>query len=397
MPSRRAIILILDGVGVGEAPDSAAYGDEGVATLPHIAGAVGGLRLPNLEAWGLGRVAPIAGVSPVPSPGASFGRMQSRAAGKDSTSGHWEIAGLILPERLPTYPDGFPGDLVREFETSIGRRVLGNEVASGTEILARLGDAHCRTGQPILYTSADSVFQLAAHEDVVPVATLYEWCRIARALLTGPHSVGRVIARPFIGGNGLYERTPRRHDFSLKPPGPTFLDAASGAGVEVTAIGKVGDLFAGRGIHRSLPTTSNAEGMSVLGEVLAAGAPEDHDLVMATLVDFDTLYGHRNDPAGFARLLEEFDSGLPALERALGPGDLLLITADHGNDPTTPGTDHTRELVPLLAYCKGVGTGVDLGTRNTFADVAATTADYLSVPWTSPGLSFLPHLDAAPA
>jgi phosphopentomutase len=383
--NKRSIILVLDGAGIGPAPESAQYGDAGAATLPHVGAAVGGLALPNLERWGLGWLAAIPGVQPVAQPAAAYGRLRERAAGKDSTTGHWELAGLVLEQPFPTYPGGFPSELVRQFEATIGRPVLGNVAASGTEIIERLGEEHVRTGQPILYTSADSVFQLAAHEEVVPVEQLYDWCRRGRALLTGDHAVGRVIARPFAGPAGAFRRTVRRHDFSLPPPAPTLLDAVAAAGDPVVAIGKVADLFAGRGVTETLPTQNNAGGISALQARLAAPGG---GLIFATLVDFDTLYGHRNDAPGFARALAEFDASLPALEAALRPGDLLLLTADHGNDPTTPGTDHTRELVPLLARSPTLPGGTPLGTRTTFADVAATAAEWLGLEWDGQGSSF---------
>lgn len=383
---RRAVILVLDGVGIGPAPDGDRFGDAGAATLPHVDAAVGGLSLPNLEAWGLGHLASFGAIRPHPAPRAAYGRMREQAAGKDSTTGHWEIAGLILDRPLPTYPHGFPPELVTRFEATIGRPVLGNVVASGTEILKDLGEEHCRTGQPILYTSADSVFQLAAHEEVVPVAQLYAWCEAARGLLAGEHAVGRVIARPFTGGPGSFQRTPRRHDYSLAPPGPTLLDVATGARLPVLAIGKVSDLFAGRGVTESRPTASNAEGIEAL---LAALSEPATGLVFATLVDFDTLYGHRNDAGGFAAALADFDAAVPQLEAALREGDLLFVTADHGNDPTTPGTDHTREEVLLFVLDPTASGGVPLGTRSTFADVAATAADWLELRWEGPGENFV--------
>ncbi len=398
---RRAVILVLDGVGIGAAPDAAAYGDEAAATLQHVAAAVGGLALPNLSDWGLGRLASIRGVPSVERPRAAHALMHPRSAGKDSTSGHWEIAGLVLESALPTYPDGFPGELIARFEAAIGRSILGNVAASGTEILRRLGDEHCLTRRPILYTSADSVFQLAAHEEVVPLEQLYDWCRCARTLLVGEHAVGRVIARPFVGEGGCYRRTPRRHDFSHPPPGETLLDVAVAAGVTVVTIGKTGDLFANRGVTRSVPTGDNSEGLEALLETIRGREPAvnqtipvsetspPNTLIWATLADFDTLYGHRNNAQGFAQALVELDRGLPELDGALRPGDLLLVTADHGNDPTTVGTDHTRECVPLLALGPVLAKGMDLGVRSTFADVGATAAGWLGLQWRNAGESFL--------
>jgi phosphopentomutase len=382
----QAVILVLDGVGIGPAPDSDKYGDAAASTLPHVAAAVGGLSLVNLGCWGLGNLASIAGTAAAGEPAVAYGRMQERGAGKDSTTGHWELAGLILEHPFPTYPDGFPQELVREFELAIGRAVIGNMAASGTRIIQDLGEEHQRTGSPILYTSADSVFQLAAHEETVPVNQLYDWSRAARKLLTGEHAVGRVIARPFAGAAGAYYRTPGRHDFSLSPPRSTLLDATAEAGLPVTTIGKVADLFAGRRVTVSLETTSNQEGVRALLETLRV---RPGGLVFATLVDFDTVFGHRNDAEGFARALAEFDAALPVLATAMRPGDLLLLTADHGNDPTTPGTDHTRELVPLFASGPGLRTGVPLGTRRTFADVGATAAEWLGLQWRGDGESFL--------
>lgn len=385
---KRVTILVLDSVGIGELPDADRYGDQGSNTLVNTARAVGGLHLPHLERLGLGNIVPVPGVPPSPSPQASFGRMREQSAGKDTTTGHWEIAGLILQHPFPVYPEGFPATLIHEFERRIGRRVLGNKPASGTTIIEELGTEHLRTGYPIVYTSADSVFQIAAHEEVIPVEQLYAMCRVARQLLTGEHGVARVIARPFTGTPGNFHRTTRRHDFSLPPTGRTVLDALKEKGLEVVAIGKVADIFASRGITRALPSKDNAHGIDQILRALRETGP---GLIFANLVDFDMLYGHRNDPAGYARALADFDGRLPAIMAVLNEKDMLIITADHGCDPTTPSTDHSREYVPLLVYGPALPAGTNLGTRETFADVAATVADVFGLVWPV-GLSLLPAL-----
>ncbi|HEX6250507.1 MAG TPA: phosphopentomutase [Gemmatimonadaceae bacterium] len=389
---RRAIILILDGVGCGAAPDAAGYGDAGSDTLGNLARAVGGLDLPNLERLGLGRIAPLAGVSAVNAPGAAWGRMLPRSSGKDSTTGHWEIAGVLLKHPLPTWPDGFPKSVIAEFARRTGRDVLGNIATSGTEALRRFGDEHRRTGAWIVYTSADSVFQVAAHESVVPLAELYAACEAALAMRLpvddgeGP-LVGRAIARPFVGEAGAYTRTANRRDFSLAPPGETMLDALAAAGIARAGVGKVDDLFAGRGIQ-SKHTASNAEGVA---EILSWLEDRGGGLLFANLVDFDQQYGHRNDAPGFYMALREFDAALPELLSRLRQNDLLFITADHGNDPTTPSTDHARECVPLLAAGPAV-VPIDLGVRETFADLGATVAHWLGSDFRGAGVSFLPQL-----
>ncbi|MBC7106012.1 MAG: phosphopentomutase [Firmicutes bacterium] len=369
MSIRRVVLMVLDGVGVGELPDAGRYGDAGSNTLVHTARAAGGLRVPNLNRLGLGRIIPGAGLEWVPAPAGCYGRMAERSPGKDTMTGHWEMAGLVLDRPFPVYPHGFPEEVIRPFEERIGRRVLGNRPASGTAVIEELGREHLATGRPIVYTSADSVFQIAAHEDVIPVEELYRMCRIARELLVGEHAVGRVIARPFTGTPGAFRRTPRRRDFTLPPPRPTVLDGLAARGLDVVAVGKVADIFAGRGITRALPAAGNAE---LFGRTLEALSGLRSGLVLTNLVDFDTLYGHRNDAPGFAAALEDFDRRLPALLSALTEADLLFVTADHGCDPTTPSTDHSREYVPLLVYGPGVRAGVDLGTRETFADLGAT-------------------------
>jgi len=387
----RVVIIVLDSAGVGELPDAARYGDGGSSTLSHTARAAGGLHVPHLEALGLGRIVPIDGVKPLPSPAGAFGRMTEQSAGKDSTTGHWEMMGIILSRPFPTYPHGFPAALIAEFERAIGTRTLGNEVASGTDIIARLGPQHERTGYPIIYTSADSVFQIAAHEGVIPVSRLYEMCLVARGLLVGEHAVSRVIARPFVGSRGAYTRTDRRRDFSLPPPGETVLDRAVARRMEVVGIGKIADIFAGRGITRAVHTHDDLDGVAQTARAM----PEvSRGLIFTNLVDLDSKYGHRNDPVGYARNLEAIDGALPQVLERLRPADLLVITADHGNDPTTPSTDHSREYAPVLIAGPRVRGGTDLGVRPTFADIGATVAEALDIPWEGPGTSMLPLLAA---
>lgn len=386
---RRAILIVLDSVGIGAAPDAAAYGDEGSNTLANTARAVGGLRLPNLGRLGLGNLADVLGVPPEPHPAAAYGRMQPASAGKDTTTGHWEIAGVISTRPLPTYPNGFPPEVIQEFERRIGRKTLGNYPASGTVILEELGPEHLRTGRPIVYTSADSVFQVAAHEEVIPVKELYRMCRVARELLTGEHAVGRVIARPFVGEPGRFVRTDRRKDFSLEPPRPTLLDHLQEAGQPVWAVGKIEDIFAGRGITEAVHIHDNMDGVD---QTLAFMARVDRGLIFTNLVDFDMLYGHRNNPRGYAEALEAVDQRVPEVLAALREEDILFFTADHGNDPTTPSTDHSREVVPLLVTGPGVRQGVDLGLRPTFADLGQTVAEYLGATPLEGGTSFLPDV-----
>ena len=386
MNRRKAILLVLDGVGIGELPDAAYYGDEGSNTLVNMAKAVGGLNLPNLQRMGLGNIEQIEGIPPAEKPIACYGKMREVSAGKDTTTGHWEIAGIIREKPFPTYPNGFPPEIIEAFEKAIGRKVLGNKPASGTAIIEELGEEHLRTGYPIVYTSADSVFQIAAHEEIVPVEQLYEWCRIAREILRGEHEVARVIARPFIGTPGNFKRTPRRRDFSVPPPYPTLLDALTEAGLKVVTVGKVDDIFAGRGVTFAVHTSDNRDGMQQVETLTAQG---DFDFLWCTLVDFDTVYGHRNNPQGFAQALREFDEWLGNFLPKLREGDLLIITADHGNDPTTPSTDHSREYVPLLIWTPSLREGKPLGVRQTFADVAATIADWLKVEWHGAGKSCL--------
>ncbi|HEY8416541.1 MAG TPA: phosphopentomutase [Limnochordales bacterium] len=383
----RVALIVLDGVGVGELPDAVRFGDVGSNTLRNTALAVGGLRLPELGRLGLGNILDVPGVPPDPAPIGCYGRMAEQAAGKDTTSGHWELAGVILDRPFPVYPNGFPPEVIDAFTAAIGRGVLGNKPASGTAIIEELGAEHMRTGKPIVYTSADSVFQIAAHEDIIPVEQLYELCRIAREILTGEHAVGRVIARPFVGSPGRFQRTPRRKDFSLPPPRPTVLDRLVAAGIPVFSVGKIEDIFAGRGITAGQRTENNMQTVDgVLHRLRTEPGP---CLIFANCIDFDMLYGHRNDPAGMARALEEFDARVPELLGALRPGDMLLVVSDHGNDPTTPSTDHDREHGLLLCYSPGGRAGVNLGTRATFADVAATLAELFSVDRPEAGTSFL--------
>ncbi len=387
----RAILIILDGVGVGGAHDAAAYGDEGSDTLGNLARHCGGLALPTLAALGLGNLHEIAGVPPAARPLAGHGRLREVSAGKDSTTGHWELMGLITREPFPTYPHGFPADLMAAFTRATGHGWLGNVAASGTAIIQQYGDEHVHTGKLIVYTSADSVFQIAAHEDVVPLAELYRVCETARALLVPPHQVSRVIARPFRGGSGTYERTPNRHDYSVPPGDGLVLPRLQQRGVHVQAIGKIYDLFAGRGIDATVASRNNEEGMRLLAELYPAAA--DPSFLMVNLVDFDMLWGHRNDPAGMAAGLRSFDDWLAGFLPGLQAGDLLLITADHGNDPTTPSTDHAREEVPVLAVLGGrTAAGPELGRRETFADLGATVAAFFGAEPPADGTSFLDAL-----
>lgn len=386
MPTlERAIVFVLDGVGVGHAPDADAYGDNGANCLTNCARAVGGLRLPTLGSLGLGNVTGIEGVPPTSNARGAFGRLDEASAGKDSTTGHWELMGVPLAMPLPTYPNGFPPDLVQRFEAAIGRETLGNRPASGTTIIQELGAEHMRSGKPILYTSADSVFQLAAHEDVIPLEQLYQMCETARALLTGEHAVGRVIARPFVGEPGHFVRTPHRKDFSLLPPSETLLDKLVAAGYEVSGIGKIEDLFAHRGLSRSNHTGTNEAGMAAALDEMRRPM---RGLLFVNLVDCDQLYGHRRDPQGYARALEQVDGWLPAVLREMLPGDALFITGDHGTDPTFKGTDHTREAVPILATGEKILAGVDLGARRSFADLGATLAEAFAVGPLAHGESF---------
>ncbi len=385
----RAILVVLDGVGAGANPDAATYGDAGASSLEHCAQAIGGLELPNLGLLGLGNITPILGTPPRTDTPGAYGRMASAAAGKDSTTGHWEMTGVVLQKPLPTYPHGFPPSLVAEFEQAIGRKVIGNKAASGTEIIQELGEEHVRTGFPILYTSADSVFQLAAHQDVIPLAELYHFCKIARGMLTDDHAVGRVIARPFIGKAGAFKRTEHRRDFSLAPTGTTLLDQLQAAGKEVIGIGKIEDLFAGRGLTQRDHTETNQDGMAATLNWLQR---DFSGLLFVNLVEFDMLWGHRRDSQGYAQALRDVDHWVPQVQQLMRPGDTLFFTADHGVDPTYRGTDHTRECVPLLAYTSHVLLGKDLGLRKTFADLGQTIADAFGITSLAAGTSFANEL-----
>ncbi len=391
MKAKRVALIVLDSVGCGDAPDAEQYGDRGANTLGNIAKAVGGLSLPHLGALGLGNVTSIDGVAPTARADGAYGRLTEVSAGKDTTTGHWELAGVVLERPFPVYPDGFPADLMASFEQRIGRATLGNYPSSGTEIIDRLGPEHLSSGKPIIYTSADSVFQIAAHEQVIPIDDLYAMCETARELLAGEHAVGRVIARPFLGEPGSFNRTERRKDFSLEPTADTIMDVLKAAGREVMAVGKIEDIFAYRGLTQSNHTGNNMAGVDATIQFLES---RNEGLIFTNLVDFDSLYGHRNDPKGYAAALEAFDRRLPELLASLRDDDILIITADHGNDPTYPGTDHSRERVPVLVRGPGVPAGASLGTRTSFADVAATVGDLLAVQWNGPGASFAPRLVA---
>ncbi len=382
--SPRAVVVVLDGVGVGALPDAGEYGDAGANTLRNVLRAANP-KLPFLASLGFLHTLYGDGTNGLPAPSGAFGRLAAAAPGKETTSGHWELMGLPVAEPFPVYPDGFPPDVVGGFEAAIGRKTLGNRAGSGMVLLDELGPEHVKTGRPIVYTSSDSVFQVAAHEEIVPVETLYGWCEAARTVLDGPHRVGRVIARPFVGVPGSFRRTGHRRDFAVPPPGETLLDRLQQSGRRVLAIGKVAEVFAGRGVTESIPTDSNRDGLEA---ALEAVRDDGGDLVYVNLRDFDSRYGHRNDAKGFARALEELDGFLPALLAALRPDDLLVLTADHGCDPTDVSTEHTREFVPLVATGAGVAPGADLGTRETLADVAATLAAHLGVPPLA-GRSFL--------
>jgi phosphopentomutase len=383
--ARKLVLIVLDSVGMGALPDAAAYGDAGADTLAHVAARLGGLQIPNMVRMGLGNIEGMGLGVTCPSPTGCFARLAEQSNGKDTIIGHWEMVGIVTKTPFPVYPNGFPRALLDRFESLIGRKTLGNKAASGTAILAELGEEHVRTGSPIVYTSADSVFQIAAHEEVIPVSELYAMCETARALLTGEHQVARVIARPFQGAPGAFQRTANRHDYAVSPPHPTLLDRLTAAGIPVRAVGKISDIFNGQGVTESVHTGDNDDGMDRTLEYLAAPAPA---LIFTNLVDFDMKWGHRNDWQAYGRGLEAFDRRLGGLLPALGPQDLLFITADHGCDPTTPGTDHTREYVPLLAYGADLKAGTDLGTRGCFADIGQTIADIFGIGPQENGVSF---------
>jgi phosphopentomutase len=385
--NKRFIWIVLDSVGIGAAPDASRYGksDEMSHTLKHCAESVEGLKAPNLARLGLGCIDTIPGLSCSGVTGA-YGKMREQSHGKDTTNGHWEFVGVVIQQDLPVYPNGFPKEITDLFEAYVGKEVLCNLPASGTTVIEEFGAEHLKTGRPILYTSADSVFQVAAHEDVVPVETLYDWCRYARSILTGKHAVGRVIARPFTGKKGEFVRTHNRKDFSLTF-GNTVLNELQNAGITVTGIGKISDIYGGSGITSAIHTHNNRDGMN---RVLEQMKIQNDGLIYVNLVDFDSLYGHRNNPVGFARAIEDFDVQLGELMGRALPGDIICITADHGCDPTTPGTDHSREWVPILMWHKGLNEGISLGNRETFADVGATLAEYFGVSNPQNGKSFWP-------
>jgi phosphopentomutase len=383
----RVILIVLDSLGIGAQPDAAAYGDAGRDTLGHIC-EKRGLKVANFERLGLGNIRPLAGVSAVAAPAGAYGKATLLSPGKDTTAGHWEMTGIILDRPFPTYPRGFPRQLMQQFEKAIGRRTLGNVPASGTEIISQLGEEHIKTGWPIVYTSGDSVFQIAAHEEVIPIEELYRYCEIARRLLQGEHRVGRVIARPFVGKSGAFQRTDRRHDYAVEPPHPMLLDLLAEAGLDVVGVGKIPDIFLNRGITRSLPGKNNR---TALESTAAAMDGSSRGLIFTNLVDFDMLYGHRLDIEGYGRAIEEVDAFLPTLLRPLRPRDLMIFTADHGCDPLGPSTDHSREFVPILATGPSATPGVSLGTRATLADIGQTVAENFGLQLPT-GTSFLKEI-----
>lgn len=387
MNLKRVIVIVLDGVGAGEAPDAAAYGDVGSNSLSNTARVIGGLHLPNMERIGLGHITPILGVEALTPTSGAYGKMQPVSAGKDSVTGHWELMGIKLTKPFPTYPNGFPPDVIREFKKRTGLDVLGNKPASGTEIIKELGLEHMRTGKPIVYTSADSVFQIAAHEEVIPLERLYEICLASREMLTGEHAVGRVIARPFLGSTPEnFKRTTNRRDYPLMAPSATMMDKLVAAGKSVYATGKIDDLFGGRGITRTSHSEENASSTQAMLDFLL----EDFEgMLFTNLIEFDMIYGHRNDPQGYAQALRTFDEHIPEMLKRMRPQDVAMIVADHGVDPTTPSTDHSRENIPLLVFGPSVRPDTDLGVRKTFADVAATLAEIFQLEPPEIGTSFL--------
>jgi len=385
----RAVLIVLDGVGCGPLPDADRYGDEDSNSLAHTAAEVPGFELPNMERMGLGNIIPITGVPASVEPTAGYGKMNEQSPGKDTTTGHWEMMGIVLSEPFPVFPNGFDRDLIERFEKAVGRKVIGNKTASGTRIIEELGPRQLRTGELIVYTSADSVFQIAAHERVIPLEELYRACETARSMLTGRYRVNRVIARPYSGEPGRFVRTADRKDFSVAPPEPTLLDSLLACGMEVHGVGKIDNIFAGRGFTECRHVASNAEGITAIADEMRRPF---EGLLFSNLVDFDMKYGHRNDASGYASALMEFDEAVPVYLDLLASDELLLITGDHGNDPTTPSTDHAREYVPLLAKAGHQRKGVDLGVRDTFADVGATIAAFLGITRLRVGTSFMPEL-----
>lgn len=388
--AQRVILIVMDSVGIGEMPDAKEYGDEGSNTLGNVSQKVGGLKIPNLETMGIGNIEKLPYIKPMAEPIANYGKMAIKSKGKDTTTGHWEISGIVMDKPFPTFPDGFPSDFIKEFQKRIGRSVLGNEVASGTEIIERYGEEHQRTGSPIVYTSADSVFQIAAHEEVIPIEEQVKICQIAREMLKDDLMVARVIARPFIGTVGNYSRTKNRRDFSIDPIAITILDYIVERGSKVTAIGKIHDIFAGRGITDSFPTKGNTD--SINKTIDRIGDDTQSSLIFTNLIDFDMVYGHRNNAEGYAQALEELDARIPELISVLDVDDLLIFTADHGCDPTTASTDHSREYVPLLVHGPKFKQGINLGVRTTLADISATIADYLGIQAEFKAQSFLPDI-----
>jgi len=381
----KVILIVLDSVGVGELPDSKEYMDEGSNTIGNISKAVGGLRLPNMEKLGLGNIEGIKGIVKNDSPSGAFGKCSELSKGKDTVTGHWEITGVVLEKALNTYPNGFPEEIIKEFEKRIGTKVIGNTVSSGTEIIAQLGDEHVRTGYPIVYTSADSVFQIAAHEEVIPLDRLYEMCKIAREMLVNDIAVGRVIARPFLGKSGGYTRTSNRHDYALDPFNKTVLDYIKESGSNVMAVGKIEDIFNQRGITEAAHTKNNMDGVDKTIEFMKNGKA---GLIFTNLVDFDMHYGHRNDYQGYAKALVDFDNRLPEITDSMNENDVLIITADHGCDPTTPSTDHSREYIPVLVYGKKIANNVNIGVRKCFCDIGKTVLDILKIENSLIGESF---------
>lgn len=373
---KRVVLIVLDSVGIGELPDADKYGDVGSDTIGNISKVLGGLRLPNMEKLGLGNIENIKGILKAEIPEGAFGKGKELSAGKDTVTGHWEISGVILREPLNTYPNGFPEDVIKEFEGKIGRKIIGNKVASGTEIIKELGDEHVKTRYPIVYTSADSVFQIAAHEEVISLEELYNMCKIAREMLVGDRVVGRVIARPFVGNSGIYKRTSNRRDFALDPLNKTMLDYIKEAQKSVMAVGKIEDIYNGKGVTHAVHIKNNMDGVDKTLEYMKT---ENEGLIFTNLVDFDMLYGHRNDVKGYGKALVDFDNRLPEILKLMREDDVLIITADHGCDPSTPSTDHSREYIPIVAYGKQIISGVNIGTRNSFSDIGKTVLDLLNV------------------
>ena len=387
--ARRVIIIVLDSVGIGELPDSALYGDAGCNTLLNIKARRPDMELPHMNSLGLSGIDGASALGSVQSPIGSFGKLAEVSIGKDTTIGHWEIAGVHVKKALPTYPNGFPHDLIAEFEQRIGRKSIGNIIGSGTVIIDEMGDEHVASGSPIVYTSADSVFQIAMHEDIIPIGEQYRISQIARDLLKAPHNVSRVITRPFVGKSGSYKRTSNRKDFSLEPIGITMLDCVKASGLPVAAVGKIEDIFAGKGITHAVHTVNNMDGVDKTIDYMNS---INNGLIFTNLVDFDMVFGHRNDTDGYAEALKAFDCRVPEIIRQMSDKDILFITADHGCDPTMPGTDHTREYVPLLVYGKPVRQGVNLHIRDSFSDIAATVLDYLNISGDINGKSFLKEI-----